>query len=455
MSADLTSRGTTEAVAFVFLVRLKIQLQKFLPLCALVASRGSAIAAQFATQLLVGALAGANGLGILQLIASWTCIAGEVLALGLPSRAMRQISVAYANQQGELIERVIRDSRRKIIWMWLSIVMVVAVPLAALMSVGMVNDWTHYTGIFVATAITAPVFALLRLYSESLKSTGAALPAITIENLTSPLTLMLVCTACWLAGQPVVALTLVIAFTASVGVAHIALQAALRQQLKQMPRLMEPYGHASATPVTPQGDLLYLWGSSVLSIAFLHLPFLIMPLYLDTAEIGVFAIAYKLINVITTLLLLLVAVFGPDFARYAARQDRAGLLGLLRRTQLISSAVFLPTALIVISLSQPLSKLFGEEFADLRIYLIVLAAGHLVNAATGLSGVLLNMAGAASRELATLMLALAVAVVGSVFIGPHYGATGLALVFSFSVAVKNLASYILARHLLNSTGELT
>ena len=69
---------------------------KILRVLSLVGSRGSAILAQFATQLVVGALAGASGLGVLQLLTSWTCIAGEALAMGLPSRAMRQVSVAYS-----------------------------------------------------------------------------------------------------------------------------------------------------------------------------------------------------------------------------------------------------------------------------------------------------------------------------------------------------------------------
>jgi len=65
------------------------------------------------------------------------------------------------------------------------------------------------------------------------------------------------------------------------------------------------------------------------------------------------------------------------------------------------------------------------------------------------------MAGAASRELATLVLALAVALVGSAWVGPRYGAIGLALVFSGSIALKNLASYVVARHLLKTRGEPT
>ena len=68
---------------------------------------------------------------------------------------------------------------------------------------------------------------------------------------------------------------------------------------------------------------------------------------------------------------------------------------------------------------------------------------------------MLNMAGAASKELSTLVVAMIAALVGSVLIGPEFGAIGLACVFSGSIALKNIASYALARnHLLNTRKQL-
>jgi len=108
-------------------------------------------------------------------------------------------------------------------------------------------------------------------------------------------------------------------------------------------------------------------------------------------------------------------------------------------------------SLTLIALANPLAQLFGEDFGDLQIYLVILTAGQLVNAATGLAGVMLNMAGAASKELSTLVIAMIFALGGSMWIGPEFGAIGLACVFSGSIALKNIASYALARHHLLTT----
>jgi O-antigen/teichoic acid export membrane protein len=431
--------------------RLAGLARKVLPTGMLAASRGGAILAQFAAQLAVGTLAGASGLGVLQLFTSWTCIAGEVLGLGLPTRAMRQVSVAYAAGQPDQIEQILRESRRRILRVWLWLLLLVAVPAAVLLRLQAAPDWTDYRWLLLAAGLVAPLFSLLRLYAESTKASGAALAAVTLESLTSPVLLLLACASCWLAGAPLASITLVTAFGLSLVITPLALRARLRQRLAQLPQVKLAAGAAAANPPAPRGDLLYLWGTSVLSIGFLQLPFVVMPLYVDTAEIGVFAVAHKLINVVTTLLLLLAAVFGPAFARSAAQRDHPALLGLLRRTQLISTAVFLPAALVLLALAGPIAELFGNDFGDLRLFLAILAAGHLVNAATGLSGVLLNMAGAASRELATLVIALAAALAGSAWVGPEYGAPGLAAVFSGSIALKNLASYALATHFLKPT----
>ena len=449
-AAIATPAGTAQGAGALKLAQLS---RRFMPAMTLVASRGSAIVAQFAAQLVVGTMAGASGLGVLQLFTSWTCIAGEVLGQGLPTRAMRRVSVDYAQQQKQCILQTLRDSRRKILRLWLLLFLLALLPAMLLLRTSAPGDWTQYSWLLIGAGLTAPLFSLLRLYAESLKATGAALAAVTLESLTTPMALLLVCAICWLAGKPVMALTLVITFALSLAVSSTAMHGALKQRLTPLPQQAPRSKDTKGSPQVPHADLFYLWGNSVLGIVFLHLPFMVMPLYVDTAQIGVFAVAHKLINVITTLLLLLAALFGPAFARSAAQSDPNAMSGLLRRTQLISTAVFVPVALALIGLAQPLAGLFGEEFGDLQLYLAILAAGYLVNAATGLSGVLMNMAGVASRELLTLVIAIAAALAGSAWVGPTYGVTGLAVVFSASIALKNIASYALARHHLTSMRE--
>jgi O-antigen/teichoic acid export membrane protein len=90
------------------------------------------------------------------------------------------------------------------------------------------------------------------------------------------------------------------------------------------------------------------------------------------------------------------------------------------------------------------------ESTRLDRFLLILAAGHLVSALTGLSGMMLNMAGAARRELQSLLVAAALALIASPVVGSVFGAEGLAWLFSAALAAKSLISYGFARQLVRA-----
>ena len=433
--------------------------KKMWPVILLASSRGIAVLGQFLAQIVVGVLAGASGLGILQLFTSWTCVVGEVSAMGLPTRVMRQVSVAYADKNIELIKEKIAISCKKILAFCLVILLLILIFTTSIFYI--TGNWFEYSWMLIAVGLVAPFFSLLRLYSEALKATGTTLLAVTVENLVSPVVILFISGVCWVFGLPLLALILIAAFSISVIVSFFAAKFAMKKQLQKastfsdtsIDRASHDVCHKKATSWDTRSDLFSLWGASVLSIAFLQFPFLVMPLYVETADIGVFSVAHKLMNIITTLLILLAAVYGPKFARFAASSDAEEMKKLLRNSQLISMGIFLPLAVLIIIFSDPLMYLFGEEFGDLKIYLVIISVGQLVNAMTGLSGVMLNMSGFSTRELVTLSIAVVAALLGSMWVGGDYGAVGMAWVFSASIALKNIMSYVMARQLLRQMGE--
>jgi len=429
------------------------RFRHLMPSVKLALVRGGTIVLQFVSQILVGILAGASGLGLLQIITSWTCMLGEFLAQGLPAAAMRRVAVDYNHADSNAVENLLKNFRKRIVKAWLLSVAII-IPFIAIFH--LMSPMTFSTqNLWSVTAIlaVAPIFALMKLYAESLKSTGKTLLAVCFESATAPAALLFVCLVCWALKLPAAVISLTIAFALSLTISAIGMRFALSKRLCAIPKSDNAERRTSLSKSLRHPDLVYLWSSSVLSIAFLHMPFLVMPLYIETAEIGVFSIAHKLINVITTILLLLAAIYGPQFAIAAEKRDAIALSKVLARTQKISCAIFIPSTFFLILWANPLAALFGEEFGDLQLFLVILCGGQLVNAATGLSGVLLNMSGSASSELVALTLSIAIALTGTIWAGPIYGATGLAAVFSFSIAVKNIASYALAKNAMYKIGE--
>jgi O-antigen/teichoic acid export membrane protein len=415
---------------------LRRHLSRLAPSLLLAASRCAAVAVQFLLQVVVGATAGAAGLGVLQLFASWSCIAGEVLARGLPAWAMRVVAVETARPDVDGPSRPLRWAAGRILWL------AAAFGLVVLPFIAWADRWLpgDYRQIALAVIVSAPLFALLRLGAEALKGSGKALLAVTLENLVQPGFLLLVCLACWLAGMAPGAVVLLCAGTGGIALALCAVWRALRRRL----RPLRGAARGSAPQSNDTADLNALWANGVLSIAFLQLPFLLLPGYATTEDIGIYAVAHKLVNIVTTLLILQCAVFGPAFARAAATTGSRQLRRLLRRTQWLSCVISLPLFAALMLAIDPLAALFNLPARPLGFYLLVLAAGQLVNAATGLSGMLLNMSGGAALETRNLAVAIAAAMLAVPLVGPSHGAIGVAVLCSVVLAGKNLASYLAA-----------
>ncbi|MEP4486531.1 MAG: hypothetical protein ABJ013_12935 [Halioglobus sp.] len=440
----LTTRAAVEELAVPnegeFTPNARAGRRDFWPNVVLLCSRAIGIVAQFAVQLAVGALSGAAGLGVLQLATSWTSIGGEVFGRGLPTVAMKQLS----SHSGNLLQREIflRAARREIVRGWLTLL---PVMIGLIVLCLFIFEQPVYGYLIASVAISAPLFSVLRLRAEALKALGAPLPAVSLENLTIPTIILALCAACWSLDWGLQAAALVLANMLGVFLAMVLLRRRLSHNALQQ---YQPDGDTVLTSYDRVSQR-HLWIGGLLSILFLQSPFVLMPLFVSAQEIGVFSLAFKFINIITTLLILFAAVYAPRFARLGADNDGKGLATTLRQTQIACLALFVPAAGCCILLADPLAALFGEEFAQLGAFLLILSTGHLFNAATGLCGVVLNMAGAEKQEILALCCALTIAVIASALVGPHYGAIGLAWVFSASIIVKNLLSYGFAKRLIN------
>jgi O-antigen/teichoic acid export membrane protein len=418
---------------------------------ALAASRTGAVALQLLVQVAVGWLSGPAALGALQLFTSWTCIGGEVLSRGLPTRTMRVTAVAWERgDTRECVDQLVAAGIAILRFAWLGL------PIALLIwfadALGYISpDISELPVVLLAVAVSAPVFALLRLGSEALKAMNSALFAVSVENLSLPLLVLIVSGACWLTLGEMPLKVLLGAGTLGFVCAVVLLWVAM---IKRLPDCKTSVGPRSSL-AAPTPELRALWANGVLSIVFMHLPFLLLPWFASADEIGVFAVAHKLVNIITTLLILLAAVFGPEFARSAARDDAAMLGALLKKTQWISLAIFTPLIVMLLALGGALSHWFNLPSDSLHPYIVALAFGQLVNAGTGLPGVLLNMAGQAHQELITLLVTVLVTVCLAPTVGGEYGAVGIAWLLSIALACKNIASLILARYHLEQRRTAT
>lgn len=454
-------------------------------------ARISGIAAQMGVQIAVGALAGASAIGALQLHMAWSSVAGEVLGRGEATRAMRDTAVVARHRAGAPIGGNVRRAFGHIasfsaVLGGLALLLVAAGlgaaagacpasspgPLAGFSPGCLLSADEAVLAVSVIAA--APLFAFTRVLAETLKALDKPLIAVSVENAAVPLAVLGACAAlAWHgAGARAVVNALLIAAVLGAGAATLLLLCAVRCEVRREVRRdvlrdappqvpqdaprrarrapLKPRALGAAGPLGPR-EPLHFWLTGLLNIAFLQLPFLVMPWLVSVDDVGEFAVAHKLVNVITTLLILLAAVYSPRFARAAAAARFDEARRLLRETQYLSLALFTPVWVILLILADPLAWLFSLGERDLLPFLLILGAGQLVNAATGLCGVMLNMSGAPQLETRILSICTLLTLVAALGLGSARGALGIAAASAGGIALRNLASYAMAlRHLERS-----
>lgn len=159
------------------------------------------------------------------------------------------------------------------------------------------------------------------------------------------------------------------------------------------------------------------------------------------ATVGVYYAAAKTASLVSFILIAVNAVAVPAFSDLFAREEHGRLQQLLHR---LAHGIFWPTALLVLVLAlggRFILGLFGPSFTAALPLLLVLMAGHLVNAGAGAVGYLLMMSGHQHVNArvygwsALLHLGLNALAI------PRFGAMGAALATAATMVVWNVWLY--------------
>jgi O-antigen/teichoic acid export membrane protein len=422
---------------------------KLLRFGSLGVSRGSGIAAQMAAQIAVGSLAGPAGIGTLQLHMAWSSMLGELVGGGEATAAMREHSLRKGQVSSTTLWRSLWSAGRNILnHSALLLALVFLLSLSGLLEATNLDSRI----LMISILVSAPLFAITRLLAETLKALDRALWAVTLENSLIPVVILGFCGVLALGILPASQSLLLTGAISGLLLTVLLMALSLHHHSASKSAAQPKESNAAAAP-RAGGERVHFWLNGLLNIAFLQLPFLIMPWLVSANEIGGYAVAHKLVNIITTLLILLSAVYSPRFACAASAGDRQQLGTLLGETQRISLLLFIPAALLLLGCSSQLADLFSLSPSSLLPLLIILATGQLLNAATGLSGVLLNMSGAAKTETQLLLASCLFTLFLAGLLGLSRGASGVALGVATGIALRNLTSYYAARRHINFLGE--
>jgi O-antigen/teichoic acid export membrane protein len=162
-------------------------------------------------------------------------------------------------------------------------------------------------------------------------------------------------------------------------------------------------------------------------------------------EVGLYHAAAKTAMLACTVLLSFNAIFSPIIVDLYNKKENEKLASCFRAVTQWIYMLSLPVFFIIALLSKDIMAVFGADFAQGWLPLVILAFAQLVNAASGSVGFMLAMTGRQNTVMYVTLAVCLLNVVLNYFLVPAYGMTGAAVASGISIVVLNI-SFLLAVH---------
>ncbi len=162
-------------------------------------------------------------------------------------------------------------------------------------------------------------------------------------------------------------------------------------------------------------------------------------------EVGIYNVAVRLSMITSFTLMAINSIAAPKFAEFWGRKDMEGLKRVAQQsTKLIfwSSA---PVLILYLIFPEWFMKLFGEEFKEGAIALVILTIGQFVNAASGSIGNILQMTGKQLIVQNVIFICLFINVILNYLLIPQYGIVGAAFTSMLITIMWNIVLLFFVR----------
>lgn len=405
-----------------------------------VGARFAGSALQLVLNVVLARALGVAGIGAYYLFDAWHRTVAVAGSLGLPVATLRQTSQRFKSATSDDVWTATRQAVR-VATVGASLALGVSVALGLVYGVlPTLVEGRAWSGWWIGAAAAGLV--MLRIAVSALRGLLMASLANAIEFSVVPLVLILVVGGALMAGWSVSLTVVMVTYVATVVVAAGASFAVVRRR-----GTSDTTSEVEAVPPhdarwTSVRRLAPFWANATLQIAFASVPLLLVPVFGDVNDVGLFGVASRLVSVGGVFLSGLSSSLAPRMARSHARGDGRMAFRWLYLSQLLGLVTFLPLFAAYWWLTEPLLSIFGASYVDAAGLVKILAIGQLINVASGLVGPFASMTdrerwGATSQVVALAGFAVLVA-----WLGPRHGVIGVAIASSTAIAVRNLVLWV-------------
>jgi O-antigen/teichoic acid export membrane protein len=392
------------------------------------AMQSAGVALKYLSSAALARWLGAAGFGAYTYSTNLAQLLATPCNLGGENSALRFVPEYRAKGETALLRGVLRVFR--------SVPLVLGLLVAALAAVTvlMLGSGPTSTEVLLLAIVAVPFFALVDVQTVLGRSFGSLFWALLPGLVLLPLGLIVAVGAIVAAGhrptaeQAVLAGVVVVVLVA--GCQAVVLRRVARDEV---PDRTARYDTRTWLRVSMP---LLLVGS--LNVVFQRVDVLLVGLYLDASEAGVYAMAFRTAALASILQTAMNTTVAPRIASlfWSGRSEEleATVLRSIRMVFLPSLAV---TAVLV-AFGGPILSLFGKSFRAGWAAMAVYALGQLVSVSNGPVGWLMNLTGHQSRAALVNAVSAALCLAGYLVLIPLFGLVGAAAANAGSVAFKNL-----------------
>jgi O-antigen/teichoic acid export membrane protein len=397
-------------------------------------------AARFVIAFVLARVLGADGYGLYTLAFTLATLIAAFAGLGMDSAIIRYSAVYSGRNDGPRVRGT------------LEVGVLVPVVIALALSVGLfvlaqpiadsVLRQPEFTRVAWIVALLVPLMVVNAQLAASLQGLRRIHLAVLAEQIGQPTSRLAIIGVLALIG-----LTAETALVAAV-LATLVATALLLVQLRRSLGEVDAIGPAVRQPGQMFRFSLPVYFSNVVNAIGGNVQAILLGTLSTLSAVGVFGIANHLNLLGAMFHSSVVSSSMPLFADLHDRGDTDGARRLYRTTSKWTLALNLPFFIIVLLFAPSLLAIFGAEFQEGSQALVILAFASLVNAGTGTSGAMLDMAGYTMLKLLNSTMAVGLAIGLNLLLIPSLGVNGAAIAVLGSTATVNLLRLGEAAYLL-------
>ena len=309
--------------------------------------------------------------------------------------------------------------------------------------------WTQYGYLVILTGSIVPFFSLLMVNGAILRGMGYILIPQAVVKIMPHLLIITVALIFYnMNNDELLSNEVLISITLSAYVASlVTVLFVYRSKLCKSPLLNRKYDLRKWASISMPMML-----TAIVVQVQSQVDIIIAGMYLSIEDIAIYSVAKKIVGLVVFGLSAVSVVAAPTISKLWFSNSKVELQNYLTVIARLLVATSIPVVIFIYLFGQDMLGLFGSDYKEGYVPLLILVAGQLVSAIVGTVALIMNMTGR-HNQLAFIFFLTAISnIVLSLLLTPTFGINGAAAASSIATVATNtcLYFYVLKAYGLNT-----